>query len=300
MALNLSILYRGELSGCNYACGYCPFAKRVDSAEHLRIDRAQIERFVDWVSSRTEDRLKVFFTPWGEALVRRWYQHALVRLSHLPQVRRVAIQTNLSCPLDFVRDANRNPLGLWCTYHPGEVARQSFLDQCRKLDDVGMRYSVGIVGLREHFDEITAMRQALCPRVYLWVNAYKRDPDYYSQADIARLVSIDPLFEINNQYHNSRGKACGAGETSIAVDGKGDFQRCYFIKQRLGNLYQSNWESALQSRSCTNETCGCYIGYANLKELQLETIFGTGLIDRSFHDYDSHKSHLTVNRSIPK
>ena len=26
--MNLSILYRGPLSSCNYACGYCPFAKR--------------------------------------------------------------------------------------------------------------------------------------------------------------------------------------------------------------------------------------------------------------------------------
>ena len=213
--------------------------------------------------------------------MRRWYQEALVALSNMPQVQRVAIQTNLSCKLDWVCEADRNALGLWCTYHPGEVKRERFLKQCRRLNDAGVRYSVGVVGLREHFDEIEAMRNLLASNIYLWVNAYKREPGYYSDDEINRLASIDPLFEINNHRHVSCGRPCGAGETAIAVNGEGDFQRCHFIKQRLGNLYEPGWESALSPRGCTNDTCGCHIGYVHLKDLQLDKLFDHGLLDRS-------------------
>src|SRR5581483_6712877 len=96
------ILYRGPLSSCNYACGYCPFAKRAESPAELAHDRDCLERFVNWVAGRTADRIGVLFTPWGEALVRRWYQDALARLTNLPYVRKAAVQTNLSCKLEWV------------------------------------------------------------------------------------------------------------------------------------------------------------------------------------------------------
>src|SRR5262249_46300496 len=99
--MNLSILYRGPLSSCNYACWYCPFAKDHETAEELAKDRRALERFVDWVASHPEHKIGILFTPWGEALIRRWYQRALVRLTNLAHVRRAAIQTNLSCSLDW-------------------------------------------------------------------------------------------------------------------------------------------------------------------------------------------------------
>jgi hypothetical protein len=46
VALSLSILYRGPLSSCNYACGYCPFAKRRETAAELARDREALARFV--------------------------------------------------------------------------------------------------------------------------------------------------------------------------------------------------------------------------------------------------------------
>src|SRR5690606_24541191 len=72
--LDLTILYRGTLSSCNYDCPYCPFAKHWESPAELAADRRGLARFVDWVSARTDDRLALFFTPWGEALVRQWYR----------------------------------------------------------------------------------------------------------------------------------------------------------------------------------------------------------------------------------
>src|SRR4051812_33954764 len=116
--LNLSILYRGPLSSCNYGCPYCPFAKHHETRDELAVDSAALARFVGWVRDQqpTGRQISVLFTPWGEALIRRWYQEALAELTHLPHVQKAAIQTNLSCRLDWVGRCDLSKLGLWCTY----------------------------------------------------------------------------------------------------------------------------------------------------------------------------------------
>lgn len=278
--MNLSVLYRGPLVSCNYACPYCPFAKRAESAAELAHDRACLERFVGWAGGRTADTLGVLFTPWGEALVRRWYQDALATLTRLPHVCRAAVQTNLSCKLDWVEPCDRTRLALWCTYHPGETTRDRFLAKCRELIARGVRFSVGVVGLKEHLAEIAAVRAELSPDVYLWVNAYKREPDYYSADAVAELTRVDPLFPVNNQSHASRGRSCRAGQSVIAVDGDGVVRRCHFVKEPIGNLYADDFEACLTERPCPNATCGCHIGYVHLDRLGLYDTFGDGVLER--------------------
>lgn len=280
MALELTLLYRGPLSSCNYDCHYCPFAKRHETAAELAVDRRALERFVDWVAARGEDRLSIFFTPWGEALVRRWYQDALEQLSRLPQVRKVAIQTNLSCRLDWLARCERSKLGLWCTFHPSQTTRQVFLSQCRELDRLQVPYSVGAVGLKEDLDEITRLRAELSPDVYLWINAYKSQAGYYDEEDLCRFESIDPLFRINTRYHASLGRSCRTGASVVTVDGDGNLFRCHFIKQQIGNLYQPGFEQTLGERPCPNATCGCHIGYVHLDHLELGPVFGDGILER--------------------
>jgi MoaA/NifB/PqqE/SkfB family radical SAM enzyme len=278
--MNLSILYRGPLSSCNYACGYCPFAKRTETPSELARDRACLDRFVSWVSGRAGDSIGVLFTPWGEALVRRWYQEALAALTQKPHVVKAAVQTNLSCKLDWVDDCDQAKLALWCTFHPGETARDRFLAKCLDLSARGVRFSVGVVGLKEHLAEIAALRSELPADVYLWVNAYKREPDYYTPDMVDDLARIDPLFPLNNQYHSSRGEPCRAGSTAISVDGDGTVRRCHFVKTPIGNLYDADFESCLIERPCPNETCGCHIGYVHLDRLGLYERFGTGVLER--------------------
>lgn len=170
-AMDLTVLYRGPLASCDYDCPYCPFAKRRDSGEQLRSDRAALERFTAWAAAQTGDRLSVLFTPWGEGLVRSWYRKALVELSRLEHIGRVAIQTNLSGRTGWLAEADRDKAALWCTYHPGQTPYERFLGRCRELTDLGVRYSVGIVGLDDHLEEARRLRSALPPEVYLWVNA---------------------------------------------------------------------------------------------------------------------------------
>src|SRR5882724_7562685 len=134
MKTSWSILYRGPLSSCNFACDYCPFAKTRNTPEQLREDALRLERFVNWVEQRPEE-IGILFTPWGEALIHRYYQSVLCRLSQSANVRRLAIQTNLSCRLDWMSGADRDKLALWCTFHPTQVSLERFLGQCHRLDE---------------------------------------------------------------------------------------------------------------------------------------------------------------------
>ncbi len=277
---DLKILYRGPLSSCNYGCPYCPFAKHRETLAEHRADDAALTRFVEWVQAQTDYRIGVLFTPWGEALLHGRYQRAFIALSNTAHVQRVAIQTNLAVRLDFTEKCDKSKIALWCTYHPGEVDRAAFVAKCAELDARGVRYSVGVVGLKEHADEIDALRAALPAHVYLWVNAYKRIPDYYSPAEIERISAVDPLFPFNNVRHPSRGKACRAGESVISVSGDGTMRRCHFVKQPIGNIYDADWATALRPRNCVAETCGCHIGYVHMPELGLYDVFGENVLER--------------------
>lgn len=177
--MKLSILYRGSLSSCNYGCEYCPFAKHTETREEHEQDRLSLERFVERILHLKHHNCEIFFTPWGEALIHKRYQMAIARLSQSERIAKVAIQTNLSCDLSWTEDCDKSKLGLWCTYHPTETTRSRFLSKCSELVERGVRFSVGVVGLKESLDEIVALKNELPTSVYLWVNAFKRTPQYY-------------------------------------------------------------------------------------------------------------------------
>ena len=274
MGLDISILYRGDLSGCNYDCGYCPFAKRVDDKAVLAKDAADLARFVEWIKAQPDGEFKILFTPWGEALIRKAYQRALCTLSHLPQVKRVTIQTNLSCKFGWIDGLNPDTASLWCTYHPTETMLEKFIAKCAILDAAKIPYCVGTVGIKETFSNIKALRAALPEHIYLWVNALKDKGDnYYTDTDIQTLTQIDKLFPVNLKDYPSMGKPCRAGATSISVDGDGNVRRCHFIPEIIGNLYDDNFKLAQTPTPCKRRICDCHIGYANMPELDLDDQF---------------------------
>ena len=274
---HLTILYRGPLASCDYACPYCPFAKRRDTPEQLRADRAALERFTEWVS-RQDHRVSVLFTPWGEGLVRSWYRRALTELSHLPHVERVAIQTNLSHRVSWTSDADLDRLALWATYHPAQVPYERFLGKCRDLAARGVRFSVGIVGLPEHLGAARRLRTDLPAGTYLWVNA--AEGHAYDDAEAASWTEIDPLFPVSRHPHPSRGLACRTGETVVSVDGDGTVRRCHFVPSVLGGLYDGSFRDALAPRPCPLDVCDCHIGYVHLEPLGLYDTFAGGVLER--------------------
>jgi MoaA/NifB/PqqE/SkfB family radical SAM enzyme len=288
--VNVSLLYRGPLASCNYDCSYCPFAKRVDPPEALRADEAALRRFVDWVSRREQDRISILFTPWGEALVRRWYREALIELGRLPHVEKVAVQTNLSCSLDWLDACDRSKVALWCTFHPSQTTRERFVNRCRKLDRLGIRYSVGCVGIREDAEAIQALRREVSPDVYVWVNAIKRPSDYYDEAARETLRQVDPHFMWNERAHDSLGRPCRTGVDVYSIDGDGTVARCHFVKTPIGNLYAEGFDWPQVDPRCPNGSCGCHIGYVHLEPLRLYDLFEGGVLERI------PRSFATANR----
>lgn len=293
--MNLSILYRGSLVSCNYGCEYCPFAKRkMTRAEHTR-DQRELDRFVAWVAGRIGDQIGIFFTPWGEALIHPRYQRALSALSNVPHVRCAVIQTNLACRLDWIADCKPDALALWTTYHPGEVTHAAFVAKCHDLIAAGVRFSVGIVGLKAHFAEIAALRDDLPPSVYVWINAYKRAKHYYTPGEIRWLTSIDPLFPANLPRYPSAGCACRCGDSVIAVDGAGTIRRCHFVRAPLGNIYTDDLAALLTPTPCPNATCHCHIGYVHMPDLELYDVFGDDVLARIPRDLPPRLPHARTN-----
>ncbi|GGK88139.1 hypothetical protein Ppa06_53230 [Planomonospora parontospora subsp. parontospora] len=277
---HLSILYRGPLASCDYDCPYCPFAKRRDSPERLRADRAALERFTGWVAGR-DHPVSVLFTPWGEGLVRSWYRRAMTGLSHLPHVRRVAIQTNLSSRTDWLAGADLGTLALWATYHPGQVDYGRFLGRCRDLAGRGVRFSVGVVGLPEHLEQARRLRADLPEGVYLWVNA--AEGHLYTDAEADDWTAIDPLFRHSRFPHRSAGQACRTGDSVVSVDGDGTVRRCHFVPAVLGNLYDGTFRRRV--RPCPAALCDCHIGYVHLEPTGLYDVFGGGVLERIPHGW---------------
>lgn len=276
--MDLTILYRGPLASCDYDCPYCPFAKRRDTPEQLRADRAALERFTAWAAANTGDRLSVLFTPWGEGLVRSWYRRALTELSRLPHIARVAIQTNLSCRTGWLAEADTDTLALWCTFHPGQTPYDRFLAKSRELAALGVRHSVGIVGLPEHLEPARRLRAELPEHVYLWVNA--AEGGSYTDEEAAEWTALDPLFGYSRHPHRSAGLPCRTGASVISVDGDGTVRRCHFVRAELGNLYDGSYRAALAPRACPLAVCDCHIGYVHLESLPLYDVFAGGVLER--------------------
>ncbi len=283
--MNLTFLYRGPLKSCNFGCSYCPFAKTRATAEERRADRQALARLEQWLMHTPQHTFSLFFTPWGEALIWPAYQQTLASLSHLDHIHKITIQTNLSGNLDWLAGAQRDKIDLWCTFHPGEMEQRVFLNQIKVLLDWGIRFSVGMVGIKAHIDIIQSLRSDLPECVYLWVNADKHQTEDYSMEELQLIKQVDPLFEFNRHHYQTFGHACRCGETVLSLQGDGTLQRCHFIPSPIGNIYQPGWEHALGTTPCSAPTCHCHIGYVHLPEIGLAQVFGEGILARIPADY---------------
>ncbi|WP_425310450.1 STM4011 family radical SAM protein [Ammonicoccus fulvus] len=281
---DLTLIYRGPLDSCNYGCGYCPFAKKPETPKQKAADERALERFLGWIRGYAGP-VSVFFTPWGEALHHARYREAIIELSHLPHVRKVAIQTNLAGSLDWLADAHPDKVGIWATWHPTEVSQDRFLRNVARLRELGVSHSVGVVGVRHRVAEIEALRAELPAATPMWVNAFSVDGgpvrrNYYDAETIARLAAVDPLFEVGLLRFASRGRTCAAGRTVLAIDGDGTARRCHFLPKVLGNLYADPLDEILTDKPCPRPVCDCHIGYVHLDDLRASEVYGDGLLER--------------------
>jgi MoaA/NifB/PqqE/SkfB family radical SAM enzyme len=280
MIEKVSILYRGALSSCNFSCYYCPFSDGPDSEQDLNEDASALVDFVEWVGNQNDTCIGVFFTPRGEAMIHPHYQNAIRRLSRLRNVDRVAIQTNCSRDIDWLRSTQTEKIGLWVSWHPRNMSMEDLLVRCSFLRELGIRHSVGVVGCREHFRMVVELREKLPRSTYLWVNAVKDLEPFYTRDEVSTIEEIDPLFRFSLLPHPSCNRPCDAGRTVISVDGRGDIRRCHFVPEIIGSIRSPEWSRTLKERVCPVDECRCHIGYVHLPHLDLMGVFGAGILER--------------------
>src|SRR5262249_40321534 len=197
-----------------------------------------------------------------------------------------------SPPIPFVGEGGpggvRGKLALWTTYHPTEVSdadRESLFAKWQLLRRRGVPFSVGIVGTREDGPYPAGLRRRLDPGVYVWVNAYKREPNYYAPDEIAAIRAIDPYFDLNNQHYPSLGKPCTAGQRAVYLDDEGALRRCFFVGGVIGNLFADGWKTLDAPLCCPVKTCHCYVGQMHVVELDFRGVYGKHLAARIPREY---------------
>jgi hypothetical protein len=283
--MTLLVLFRTRLEWCNYTCGYCPWnaTLRPGSREEFRDDETRLGRVLDCVSQLSQS-VEFFITPKAEYLVLPYWRDAVARLLALPQVKRVTVQTNLSFDVaDFLDRVEATKLALWTTYHPTEVNASQLEvlhERWELLRHRGVPFSVGIVGTREALPHMQRLRDRLPRDVYLWVNAYKREANYYTAEELTRIRGVDPLFDLNNQHYPSRGKPCDAGHRAVYLDDEGELRRCFFVGDAIGNIFREGWRTLDTPEACPQATCHCYVGHMHVVELGFRGIYGENLAAR--------------------
>lgn len=283
--MSLLVLFRSRLEWCNYTCHYCPWNATLNRVG--RDDFADDERRVRRVIARVAELprpVEFFVTPKAEYLVLPYWREAVARLTHLPQVSRVTVQTNLSFDVAaFLGEVDPGKVAFWTTFHPTEVpadAIETLHSRWELLRRHGVPFSVGLVGTRDNLTHLEALRRRLPPDVYVWVNAYKREADYYTPDDLDRIRAVDPWFDLNNQHFPSLGRPCTAGQLAVYLDDEGDLRRCFFVGKVIGNLFRDGWTTLPDAEACPNATCHCYVGHMHIPELDFRGVYGRDLAVR--------------------
>ena len=146
------------------------------------------------------------------------------------------------------------------------------------------------------------LRERLGRDVYVWVNAYKRESDYYSATELATLRGIDAYFDLNNQHYASQGRPCTAGQRAVYLDDEGDMRRCFFVGSVIGNLFRDGWRTLDAPDCCPVRTCHCYVGHLHVVELDFRSVYGEYLaarIPREFHPSAEGLAGQEILRELP-
>lgn len=281
--MEYTLYYRNFYKYCNYKCYYCPFSKYEFNKVMLKKDEKYFEKFTSFLK-QSSDKYKIFIAPRGEILNFEHYKSGIKDLTFMDNVSEIVIQTNLSGDLGWLKYINKEKLILWTTYHPNEVRLEDFFSNLQNSDKEEIRFTVGVVGIKENFDNIKKLEEKLKflerTKPYLWINAYKDTKNYYSDEDIKFLKDIDPLFEVNLKDYDSRGKICSTGRNVFWVEYNGIIHRCWQDKKITGNIFKDKISDIMNKKVCEYSKCTCYIGYTNIEELELEKIYKKSLLGR--------------------
>jgi len=265
------IYYRGYAKDCNYSCSYCPFAKNTEKKKDF--DEKYLNKFVEYIENTNfKNIVSIMFTPYGEALTKKYYYDAIARLSKCDQVESVSCQTNASFEAKvFLKsleesNANFNKIALWASFHKEMTSVEAFTTNILQLND-RISLSVGTVGFKEDQNDIERLRKLLPLDIYLWVNKPEGQ-----KTDDMDFSYIDPLYKLEKQTMKCNINSCTAGIDSILVKENGSIYLCHSSKKSVGNLYQDfkidkTPLETCHSRTCQAGLCHCYLMYCHRTDI---------------------------------
>ncbi len=254
--------------GCDYHCPYCWFEMRQDWAKladlHLGIP---VERWLQgWRRLHEAHGCAAIEILGGEPLR---YPGALELLSGLAQWHRFNIVTNLSVPLEFLKEltARVSPerMHLDGSYHPAAADWDEFAPKVALLKSLGYEPEVRMVAWPPHLKAIQEKKGILAGMgvravVQVFQGGYqgREYPRAYTEAERAVLAEMIPgiEWECRRQEQPTLGKLCGAGHIYANVKANGDVFRCAKeSKELLGNILDEGFRLHERPQPCPYEFC---------------------------------------------
>lgn len=275
------IQYRGSLKSCNYACSYCPFAKRPGSRRELEKDEAALRRLVSGLSERAfsfKEKLGVFIVPYGEALIHSYYWKEMAALSRLFFVEAVGAQTNLSfqperCLELYEKEGGElRKLRIWATFHPEMEQPQTFAEKCRYLSERGVRLSVGAVGNPAAIADIRELAALLPDDIYLWINRMDGLGRPCTREEKRAFLELDPWFFREFFWPKADASLCGS---RLFLEADGRRGRCNLsasLTLKGGRI--SKQKEAAQEAVCHRKRCTCYLAASGRSDFPGRGVFG--------------------------
>ena len=275
------LYYRGQLRSCNYSCGYCPFSKHKISQRELLQDAEALKRFTVFLTQGRVGCVSVLMTPYGEALIHDYYWRALAQLTASPFILAAGCQTNLSFAVEDMLEIFQQcggqieRLRLWCTFHGAMTTVEDFAEQCRRLTECGIAYSVGAVGEPSQLAQLKKLRASLPEEIYLWINRMEGLKRAYTPEQREAFKAIDPYFDLELSGPSADMNRCSGGRQSLLVRGDGQCLACHISGVKLGNLYTGDWREQGAQTNCRAKRCHCQLAYSNRVDIPELAFFDT-------------------------
>ncbi len=284
-----TIYYRGHIDFCNYACSYCPFAKKIKSKAQIELEKKSLDGLYRYLQTQTE-LVQLMFVPYGEILYHKFFQRELARLSKLKTVYKIGVQSNLSLDADkFLKilkeeEAVFQKIMLWATYHLEFESQENFAKKVNKLGEK-LCISAGIVADTENFESIYRLRNELDSSIYLWVNAMDKKKKRFTREMIKQIQVIDPMFCYEFEFER---KEEFKDNRCISTNNRYLDMRVFRFGNEFGKLIET--ETSKQcffkrkqriDRNCSDhKKCDCYLGYCNFENTCVSRFFGENIAFR--------------------
>ena len=165
-------------------------------------------------------------------------------LTRMPHVRKAAIQTNLSCKLDWVDACDRTGSPSGATFHPREIDRETLPGEVprtgsprRPLQRRRGRPQGTPRRDRRPF-AASCRRTSTSGSTPTSASRTITPPEMVSSSTAHR-----PAVPDQHPLPPQPGRAMPGRATVISVDGDGTVRRCHFIREPIGNLYAPDFEA---------------------------------------------------------